>query len=132
MGIHSIVKPFLKVIVFILDVVLYPIYYLWYQPWKELEKRNSRRTTIEFISDREALAKPVVTSRHLEIKQNQADVDNIYELFKTAATRYPNQPASGTRKILSEKLEKDGSVSLPKIESFFQTHSRCFQFMTGQ
>ena len=48
-----------------------PIFYFWYKPWKELEKRRARRTTIEFISDREAIAKPVVTSRHIEIKENQ-------------------------------------------------------------
>ena len=103
MGLHIIVKTIIKLIVFLLDVFLYPIFYFWYKPWKELAKRRARRTTIEFISNREALAKPVVTSRHLEIKENQADVDNIYDLFKTAATRYPNQPCSGTRKILSEK-----------------------------
>ena len=108
MGLHSLVKPILKLIIFLLDVFLYPIYYFWYKPWKVLEKRIARRTTIEFISDREAVAKPVVTSRHIEIKENQADADNIYELFKTAATKYPNHPCSGTRKILSEKLEKDG------------------------
>ena len=107
MSLLGFIKPTLKLVVFVFDVVLYPIYYLWYQPWKELEIRNSRRTTIEFISDREALAKPVTTSRNLEIKQNQVVVDNIYELFKAAATKYPNYSCCGTRKILSEKLEKD-------------------------
>ena len=114
MGFHIVIKPILKLIVFFFDVVLYPFYYLYYQPWKVLEKRRTRRTTVELISDTEAIAKPVVTSRHLEIKKNQADAENIYELFKTAATKYPDNPCSGTRKILSEKPERDSKGAVVK------------------
>jgi long-chain acyl-CoA synthetase len=114
MGFYVHIKPILKSFVVIVDVILYPFYYLWYQPWNELSKRRIRRTTIEFISENEVIAKPVVTPQHLEVKQNQASANNIYELFKISAEKHSNKPCSGTRKILSEKLEKDAKGTVVK------------------
>ena len=107
MGVYNYIKPVLKGVVILLDIIFYPIYFIWYLPWKELDKRNTQRTTIEFISENEVLAKPVATSYHLQVKQRQVDVSNIYELFKIAARKYSSQPCSGVRKVLSEKMEKD-------------------------
>ena len=107
MGVYGQIKPILKATIAIVDILLYPFYYVWYQPWKELEKRKTRRTTIEYISGTEVLAKPVITPFHRQIKQNQPDASNIYELFKIAAEKHSSQPCSGTRKVLSEKMEKD-------------------------
>ena len=103
----DIVTLVLTGIAFILDVVFYPLYFIYYMPYNELSKRCSRRTTIEVISDTEVHAKPVVTELHRQIKQNQPDVDNTYELFKVASQKYINKPCSGVRKVLSETMETD-------------------------
>jgi long-chain acyl-CoA synthetase len=108
------VKPILNFIVGIVDIILYPFYYFWYQPWKELGKRKTRRTNLEFISKTEVIAKPVVLSWDLELKPNQTNANNIYELFRISAEKHSNKPCSGTRKILSEILEKDAKGMVVK------------------
>ena len=110
----------------VLDIIFYPIYFIWYLPWKELNKRNTQRTTIEFISENQVLARPVATPYHLQVQQSQPDVNNVYELFKIAARKYSSQPCSGVRKVLSEKMEKDAKGTVVKklvMEEDFQWQS---------
>ena len=107
MGAYRFLKPLLKKIILLIDIIVYLLYYVYYRPWKELGKRRARRTKVEIVSDDTALATPIVTPFHLEIKQRQPVGQNIYDLFKISANKHSNQRCSGTRKILMERIEKD-------------------------
>ena len=86
MGAYRFLKPLLKKIILLIDIIVYLLYYVYYRPWKELGKRRARRTKVEIVSDDTALATPIVTPFHLEIKQRQPVGQNIYDLFKISAT----------------------------------------------
>ena len=105
---NRILKYLVKGVILILDIILFPFYYAYYQPWKELRKRSTRRTKVEILSSNEAIATPIVTPFHLQIKENQAVGRNIYDLFRISAEKHSSELCSGTRKILAEKMEKDG------------------------
>ena len=106
-----------NVITTIFDVVSYPLYYIWYQPWKKLDERRISRSTIEFISQDEVVVKPKIPILVKEIIAKQQRTQNVYELFKEASKKYGEKPCSGTRKIIKEVIEKDArNVPTQKLE----------------
>ena len=66
-----------------------------------------RRSTITYVSENEILLKPVVSSLIQEVRKKQAVVENVYDLFQNASTRYREKDCCGTRRFLKEVIEKD-------------------------
>ena len=98
MGAYRFLKPLLKKIILLIDIIVYLLYYVYYRPWKELGKRRARRTKVEIVSDDTALATPIVTPFHLEIKQRQR-LDRIYMIFsRFLPTNTPMNVAVGPEK----------------------------------
>lgn len=100
----------------ILDFLFYPIYFLLYQPWKELKQRRTLRSKTTYLSENEILVKPVASRIVQEVRANQPKVENIYERFKMSSLEFGMNDCFGTRRILREIVEKDEkNISIKKL-----------------
>ena len=93
------------------DILLYPVYYAWYQPWKELRERRTPRTTIEFTSKNEVVVKSLTKNLWQTLSEedraNKPFVENVYDLFKLSSNEHAEKLCSGIRKKLEEVIEPD-------------------------
>ena len=107
MNLHCVISFLFNGLTTVFDILLYPIYFAWYQPWKELKKRRTPRSTVNFTSENEVIIKSVAESLTKEVRANQPFVENVYELFKLSSNKHAEKLCSGTRKILKQVIEQD-------------------------
>ena len=107
MNLYLVVSFLFNGLTTIFDILLYPIYYSWYQPWKELKRRRTPRVTVDFVSENEVVIKCLELPLTKEVRANQPLVRNIYELFKISSNKHAEKLCSGTRKVLKEVTEQD-------------------------
>jgi len=112
----DLVLTVVQVVVFVYDVVTYPVYKIMSQPWKKgLERKGiSGKAVAVTESDTEISFKRDKTTENSHYKEIIIDnkVDTVTKAFNYSVSKYGSQSCVGTREILGEEdeVQKNGKV----------------------
>jgi len=110
----SFVIGCLKIILFIWDVVTYPIYAVMQRPWKQ--KNMIMKTRARIVSQQATeitiRAVPKVSKITDEMKAYPEEINTMERLFNFSYEKYTTKSCLGTREVLGEVKERqaDGKV----------------------
>jgi len=141
MDVSSFVIGCLRAILFVWDVVTYPVYAVLQRPWKK--KSMIMKTRARIVSHQATeitiRAVPKVSKITDEMKAYPEEINTMERLFNFSYKKYTNKPCMGTREVLGEVREKqaDGKV-YTKLQlgdyvwmDYVQLNSRAEQFGKG-
>ena len=115
-------------LIHLLDVILYPIYFLVQNPLKTIAKRNRRRATFQYISDHQVLNDPIKPDQAILDSIDMTPYQNLYLQVESMILKHPNKRALGTRRVLDEfKITKPDGVEQTKLNLADQ-----YEWMTAQ
>jgi len=104
----------IKVLLFVWDVVTYPIYALVQRPWKErsMVTRTRARIVTHQATEITIRAVPMVSKINDEMKAYPEEINTMERLFNYSRKKYTTKSCLGTREVLGETQEKqlDGKV----------------------
>jgi len=114
MEFSSIVIGFIQVLLFIWDVITYPVYALMQRPWGQRSKitRTRARIVSHQATEITIRAVPKVSVITDEMKSYPEEINTMERLFNFSRKKYTNKRCLGTRQVLGETKEKqeDGKV----------------------
>jgi len=140
----EVILTFVQIIVFVYDLITFPIYKLLQRKWAKIHQEKSTgapRPTQVIESSEEVRWKRDVSSQNAVFKEIIADhgVDTITKAFNYAVAKYGSKQCLGTRQVLGEEDEIQGNgkvfkkLSLGEYQwiDFNQTHAISYNFGKG-
>lgn len=112
----DLILTVVQVVVFVYDVVTYPVYKLVQQPWKTTQKRKgiAGKAIMVTETDQEISYRRDKTNDNQAYKEIIIDnkVDTVYKAFNFSVSKYGEQFCVGTREVLGEEdeVQKNGKV----------------------
>jgi len=116
-GFPDLVVSLLSGVAHTFDLLLYPIYVLWFRPAETLAKRNGNRVDMTFLHGEDA----VLLERKDKVTV-KVEADHVYQHVKSKMTLRPDAPCLGTRQITGEITEQnaDGKIwSKPVMKPYY-------------
>jgi len=111
MSFASLLIGCLEVLLFIWDVLTYPLYFLIQQPWKQTRRIEKTRARIVNHQANEITirASPIVNKVKDELRASPDDINTMERVFDFSVKKFGHKTCLGTRAVLGEMEEKQNN-----------------------